>query len=205
MSQFNFYKTSVSTHATSSWRFLDKKGKVTKEVKDYACFSPLTYDSIPIDVEKIVVFKELSGIPYDKNVIINWTKELTKLGFPCSINFTNTDAEFTLDLKDFRYKMQVSCALQLVRALYERGVAYAPEFYFSNIKENDDLEKRFSELQLAHGKASQQPYCNTNHMITYAYNFTKPIKQKVFLKRLEETKTGVYGTQTGLDILWRNK
>lgn len=214
MNNLKYYNLKTLTSVYVSYRIVDENNVEITKANSAACFSALTYGAIPPKAKKIIVIQELSTIPYDKELMERWIKEINDLGFPCSIGFTDTHLEVTINLDDYKFKMHVSCVLQLIRCLYERYIAFVPEHYFS-ILENEkitDIEGKFEALQLAHKNTcmSSDPnnmYAspNTNHMITYNGNFKTPLKQKDFLKRLEETQHGVFGNaHTNINMLWKN-
>lgn len=211
LNNLKYYNSKKSTGTFVSWNLLDKNDKIIDGEKGYVCFSPITYSAIERSAKKINVYRELSVIPYSKKIIERWVSELNELGFPCSVNFTPTIANFLVNLQDFEFKSHLTITLQLIRALFESYICYIPEVYFDLLESGEEKNKFFA-LQLAHkivtspenyGKLNGFP--NTNHMVTYKNNFKEPIDQKTFWERIKKSKNPVYSEKySNINNIWRN-
>lgn len=206
------YNSKTETNSSVNWRFLGKNDKVIFDQKRaYACFSPITYQAVPADVIKIIVYRGLGLIPYSKKIIVLWIKELNKLGFPCSVSFEKSTVNFTLELKNFEFKAHLTITLQLIRALFEDHICYIPEVYFDLLESGAEKDKFFA-LQLAHKIVTNRKnlsimggFPNQNHMVTYDNNFTKPLGQEVFWERIKESKNLVYSEKySNINKIWSN-
>lgn len=206
----SYYKRRETSTSFVRFRLLDKAGGEINSYSNYACYSPVTYAAIPKECVTIECFHPLNQIPYDMDAIKRWIDEINLLGFPCHIvdkKTNKTTLTVALDLKDYRRKMHVNCALQLVRCLIESGIFHVPDLYLSKIDklvvkmDKDDRAERFLMLQDAHREI--RGYANTNHMCTYASNGDGNVDRQEFFNRLEKYSAETYsGTVIGLSALW---
>jgi hypothetical protein len=167
----------------------DTEGNLLDDEKDSSCFSSLTYCPITPLMKSVVIKHSLSKIPYNNDIIVSWIKDLNELGFPCSVVFDANDAFFTVKPKDFTKKLHFSSTLQLIRALYERYICYAPDIYFGLISGEKPMDK-FEAIQIAHlkiGDYKESTLANWNHMITSPHVNSKPITREEFNSRLEKS------------------
>lgn len=207
---YNDKNKDLGTYVSS--KTLDKNNQLIYDYKNYPCFSHITYHSINSKVSKIVVYRPLKQIPYDIEVIKLWINELNELGFPCNCELDNNNKEvvnFTINIADFKYKPHLSCTLMLIRCLFEDGICFVPEFYFSLIKKHKNPDK-FSILQDAHKKIKGMGLgANTNHMVTflsdgYEGNNEINVTREQLFKNIENTKIGIYdGEKTCIWRLWK--
>lgn len=214
-----FKKIPTNTHV---WYYLfDEKNVLTKSVEDDICFRKIylcqSGPCVPEGTSKIVVKHLLKNIPYDEKIIKKYVSDLNKFGFLVNLEFSGDDdnksADFTLELKDFEYKVSFYSALCLIRALFETGAATIPAYYFETIeaadfktgggKENlinkkDFLNRKFHALQQAHiktGKNYDFGYPNTGHMITFNGNFTNPVDLKKVWENIKKSKLTPFDSQ----------
>jgi len=210
-----YYNTEVAPSKKVNWCYLDGDNSITQEEHNVACFSRITYDAIPEYVKKIVVSHERSQIPYSDEIIHRWIKELNAFNFPVSVEIKQDEVDFTIELEKYEYKAQVNCALQFIRALYERFIAYLVECYFNRLDANPSatLEEKFAFLQEAHkeitcnySEFSCYDYPNTNHMVISSGNFDVPLTRAEIFERFKGTEQHVYDPYKSINIerLWRN-
>lgn len=212
--KYRLFNTETPTDTYVSYRLVDDKGQTIKTYENHACFSSVTYAAIPPDARYIVVYRSLSKVPYAHPVIQHWIKEISLLGFPCSVRRTgrgkDSVIEVAIDLKDYALKMHVSATLQLIRCLWETGCALVPDIYFRMLKDRRlGLDVRFDLLQDAHKEVRDKKheeasggYANTNHQVTYKGNGSN-VGREVLFKRLKATAHSVYsGEYSTLDSLW---
>lgn len=202
---YKLFKPGTPIDSDVSFKVIDASGVVLLSKVEYPCFSPITYRAIPSDARSIIVFREAKRIPYTYAVMVRWAKEMTALGFPMAIGPRAPVIEFTLRLDQYAFKMHVSCALQLIRCLFETGICVVPELYFR--RKVKTLDARFVALQDAHKTLKTHGgeygmYHNVNHMVTYATNGSN-VKRKVLFDRIAATKLGVYANEyTSVEDLW---
>ena len=201
---YKYYKTETPTNTNVSFRLLGESdvtlsrmryGVLTPYDWNYACFSPITYSAIPPETRKILIYRFLNQIPYDLVAIKRWIDDLNTLGFPCSYHISTNDKNlihFVVDLKDYKKKILVICALMLIRCLFEQHICYIPNFYFDLLDKNPKSDK-FKSLQDAHKTNADNEfnYMNTNHTITDKSNKFN-ITRETFLNRVKDSRFGVY-------------
>lgn len=210
---YKYYIKDTETTIKVNYKLLDKDGEILtyiintatgtekrlRDNKNDSCFSSVTYNAIPQETKTIVIYHPLTKIPYDKIFIEKWVKELNDLGFPCKLTFNKQNAEFIIDLSEYKKKLHLNCAMQLVRCVTESYICFIPELYFNSIeklpKTELDLDKKFDVLQDAHKSTKQyneSAYANTNHMITHKYNGEKNVTRDIFWARIKESKLEIY-------------
>jgi len=201
-----------------SWKVYDKDKELESWGRNnYACFSPITYEKLPEEAVRIVVTHPLALIPYSKEIIERYIKDLNEFGFPVSLDLTSDSARFIIDLKNYEYKIHLNSTLQLIRALYEKFICFVPEFYFSLIELSgraDSLScaEKFDIFQEAHSKTSSSAsqiggIPNSNHMVTYRGNFKSPISFEKLMNKIKATGMKVYdkyGFYNSLSGCWSN-
>jgi hypothetical protein len=205
----SYFKEKKSTTTSVSWGLLDKDGNEFDAHSNYPCYSPITYSAIPANCVTIECYHSASMVPYELDAIRRWVEEITLLGFPCRLVDEDKKRKgyvtICIDLKDYKKKMHVSCALQLVRCLFERGIFSVPDLYLQKIDKDPkaSVDARFLLLQDAHKEISG--YANSNHMCTYAGN-GESVARKTFFERIEKHSSETYsGSYIGLSPLWRKE
>jgi hypothetical protein len=195
---YRFFKPEIGTDASVDYKVLDKDGRELDKKAGWACFSSLTYDSIPRNIDRIVVTRGANELPYDQAAIVLWINDLTALGFPVEVSFPNGGpVTFTLHLKDYDRKVHLSSALSLVRCLWEQTICLVPDVYLTRIKKASSLTAKWKILQDSHRaiKDMKRPPghygANTNHMVTYAGN-GENISRAAFWDKVKGTKPSVY-------------
>ena len=203
---YNENGKSIYTHV--SYKTYDINGNLIDSAEKTTCFSSLTYFPIETAINKIIIYKELSQIPYDKDVVKKWIEELNELGFPCSVEIKSDCAYFTVKPKDFVKKFHFNSTLQLIRCLYERYICYVPDVYFGLIENGFD---KFNAIQLAHLKLTdykESALANYNPMITSSHNNIKTITQKEFVERIKKSIYSLsdgYSEEGYLYEIWRGE
>lgn len=206
-----YYKDSANVHNKVNYCYLDKDGVAFGKYQKHPCFSTITYSAIPANAHRILIFHRKNEIPYDFDTIKRWIKEINELGFPCSVEVDKYDQNiynFFIDLKDYKFKMHVSCTLQLIRCLFEKYICFVPEFYLKIIESNKKTDK-FLALQDAHRELSEyaaSSYFNSNHTITCKENGKINIGREELFENIANTKYEVYSSDyCSLSRLWRGK
>lgn len=188
-----------------NYRVYNKNGILINDVQDTSCFSSFTYYPIDDKVDKIVIYHNLSRIPYGKHTIEAWIQNLNELGFPCSIEFDSYNALFTVKPSNFTKKFHFNSTLQLIRCLYESYICYVPEIYFSLISGKNLIDK-FTAIQLAHLQLhgyKRGSMANYNHMITSKHNNLKPISIEEFKTRIEKSNYSMKDGQSDEGYLFQ--
>ncbi len=157
------YKTPASLCDYVNYRLVDKGGKKLNEWIHSACFAHLFNYDIPKETKTIEFFHDILKIPYKNEHVERWVKELTELGFPCSVKFTPGLATFSIETSDYEWKLHVLSTLSLLRMLTEGLSTQVPETYFNECDEHPRTDK-FKLLQQAHTKTD---YIPQGHVVTY--------------------------------------
>lgn len=208
------YNPSVQTTNSVSFEVRDEKGelvalsqyKLPAQTRNTACFSALTYETIPKAAATVIVIHPRDRIPYDKATIQRWIEVISDLGFPCSVapGTASGNARFTIDLKQYRWKMHLTCVLMLIRVLYETGLAAIPGIFFE-LLDADPRADLFDLMQTAHKVRegyTHSTYGNTNHCVTYDSNGSNVTRDELFA-RIEATDKPLYGSSYACcDDLW---
>ena len=176
-----YYDSTKRTNDRVWFKLLDKDGRVIKEQRNDACFSTITYYTIPAETVTILIYHAKDAVPYSVENIERWIKEINELGFPCSFEVTLTnDYHFTIKVADYVYKTHLVSTLMFIRCLYETGIAYIPERYFQLLDEKPDRDK-FEAIQIAHKTAPE--YFNWNHTVTSKENGSDNVTKDVLWGR----------------------
>lgn len=187
---------------------LDKDGNVVHSCRRTACFSHITYNTVPANVTRIVVVQPRANVPYPSHVIERWAREITECGFPITCEPIAADAEevrFVIELKDYAFKMHLNNTLILVRACFEgNGAIYQIADEYFKLIEKDSVADRFQLLQDAH-KSPEVKYVSHNHVVTHKDNGHN-VSRELFFKRIAKGK-GVYDKDAyvAMSAMWRGE
>lgn len=199
MPTYKFINLKTPTDTSVSFKTLDKDLGIVESFDDSACFSGVTYQPISNRVKYVYVTRSMKWITYEKHIINKWIEELNDLGFPCAVEYDKNKqiATFKLNIEHFKKKIHFSSTLSLIRCLWETGICFVPEAYFSKYKKGMTLDERWMLLQDSHKDAQEMSrdngiYINTNHMVTNARNDN--IDRIKFWDRIENCSIDVYSS-----------
>lgn len=212
-----YYKKSTLTNVRVWYKCLDASGQLVKDFPNQACFSDIWYGVIPKNTDKIIVYRLLKSIPYDKEIIRKYIGEINKFGFPCKVvlpkDIKDADNEFveiSLNIKLYKKKLHLLTTLTFIRTLFEQGICTLPDVYLQSIETNPEIDK-FILFQEAHKNlGSSGGYANSGHMATFKGNcFHKEnITTEKFLLNINTSPTKVLESSScyvmgGLNSKWK--
>jgi len=196
---------SIPIDDRESYIYYECLDETNKQVfsKNDICFRDLSLNTIPLDYKFIRIHRDKSRIPYNENSISKWIAEINQLGFYCTFFVKDTVYYFVVEISKFGSKPHLIYTLQLIRAMFERGLCYVPEIYFSILEENPNIDK-FQALQNAHKDIYHlRPFvgANPNHAVTSIYN-GKNVSKAEFINRLNKSPDAYTKKSVCYERLW---
>ena len=191
-----YHTPTISLDTNVSYCLLNNKNEIVLDVVNYQCFSHITFGVLPKEAILIKVRQPIAKIPYSWEVIQLWIKEINEFGFFCSVELIDQTVFFTLEIKNFLSKHHMTSTLQLLRCLFEDGIAYVPDIYFTLIKNNPSINKFFA-LQKAHANLSlyKETSCssNSNHMVVVpSLTFKNGITKDTLFNRFQKDSYNIF-------------
>lgn len=171
---------------TSSYRILDKTGKVNYESKNNACFASLRDYFDKTSGTKIVVFRERKDIPLTLLKIKKYVDLLNEIGLfkiEYVYDVKTKECRFTIDTKDYKSISTFVGVTTVIRYLWEKQdrdkFTDIPK-YFVALHKKYPKEDMLYKLMWAHTYLFKKEFraFNSNHTLCVQDSY--PIKLKDF-------------------------
>lgn len=164
------------TDTTSVWyQIRGAKNALLDQREEIACYSPITYQGLPQDATKIVLYHPKNSTPYSKEECKRWVEEVNNFWFypvrylglgSKTYNIDDDNHVFVIYLYRkgkmvYSKKSYLNSILMIMRYLMEYKINQLPRKYFELLDKAKDDVDRFKLLQFVHCFVEG----NTNHTL----------------------------------------